>query len=427
MAGHVGAASAPDTCPDCGSADIRVHPDLFRLTIAHIDCDAFYASIEKRDNPDLISKPVIVGGGSRGVVAAACYIARQYGVKSAMPSWQALKKCPDAVVLRPRMSHYAAIGQAIREKMLSLTPLVQPLSIDEAFLDLAGTQKLHRASPAEMLLRLQQEIRSDIGITVSVGLAANKSMAKMASDADKPEGFFVIGSGEAEDWLAPQPVSVLYGIGKAALARLNSVGIATCGDLARGNDKAVIAALGGQAERIIDLARGLDPRPVLPDRETKSLSAETTFGEDITSFSHLEAELEALCSKVSSRLKAKELAGTTITLKLKLATHRILTRSRTVSRPLNKAYELFDISRELLRPETNKKLKYRLIGIGVSNFSELDGTPALALEDAISGRRNRLEDAFDKLHSKLGQDSVQTGRQFSRRSRKGSADVRPAR
>ena len=170
LTGHVGARVAPENCPDCGSGKLRAHRDLFRLTIAHIDCDAFYASVEKRDNPALEDRPVIVGGGRRGVVAAACYIARRFGVRSAMPAWRALKQCPDAVVIRPRMAHYVAISQQIRAKMRALTPLVQPLSIDEAFLDLAGTEKLHRASPAEMLHRLQDEIRREIGITVSVGL-----------------------------------------------------------------------------------------------------------------------------------------------------------------------------------------------------------------------------------------------------------------
>ena len=225
QAGFVGGDAPPDHCPACASQDIRSHAELFTLLIAHVDCDAFYASIEKRDDPSIRDRPVIVGGQERGVVAAACYIARQYGVRSAMPTWQALKRCPDAVVIRPRMDHYVAIGRQIRDHMLALTPLVQPISIDEAFLDMAGTQKLHGCSPAEALVRMQNTIRNDIGITVSVGLSGTKSLAKMASDRDKPDGFFTVGMAEARDWLAPQPVSVLFGLGKSAVARLQAAGI----------------------------------------------------------------------------------------------------------------------------------------------------------------------------------------------------------
>ena len=238
-AGHFGSTLTFEFCLACGSSNIRVHPELLSLNIAHIDCDAFYASIEKRDNPEIAKKPVIVGGGDRGVVAAACYIARKFGVRSAMPAWEALKKCPEAVIIRPRMEHYVAIGQQIRDQMLSLTPLVQPLSIDEAFLDLSGTEKLHRASPAEALHRLQQDIKRDIGISVSIGLSGNKSLAKMASDRDKPDGFFVVGMDEAESWLAPQPISILYGIGKSAITRLNAIGVFSCDDLATGDIKAL--------------------------------------------------------------------------------------------------------------------------------------------------------------------------------------------
>jgi len=415
MTGHVGGNTPPDDCPSCGATNIRTHPDLFDLTIAHIDCDAFYASIEKRDNPALADRPVIVGGGQRGVVAAACYIARQYGVRSAMPAWQALRKCPDAVVIRPRMAHYIAVSRQIRRKMLSLTPLVQPLSIDEAFLDLGGTRRLHRASPAEMLHRLQGDIAAEIGITVSVGLAANKSMAKMASDADKPNGFYVIGRGDAASWLAPQPVSVLYGIGRAAVARLNSAGITTCGDLVGADIQIVKLALGSQAQRVRHLASGIDPRPVSPERAVKSVSTETTFTVYLSLFEDLEAELESLFNSLSSRLKAKSLAGKTITLKLKSATHRSRTRSRTVSHPVDKAYMLFDIGRELLRPETRKSTRYRLLGIGVSNFVTENWAPELALDDIADHRRRQLEDACDKLQERLGRDIVQTGRQFSRR------------
>ena len=413
-AGHVGSAVPLTACPSCQSNHIRTHPDLFNLTIAHIDCDAFFASVEKLDNPALADRPVIVGGGDRGVVAAACYIARQFGVRSAMPAWQALKKCPDAVVIRPRMSRYVDIGQQVRDKMLSLTPLVQPLSIDEAFLDLAGTQKLHRASPAEALHRLQQEIKRDIGISVSVGLSGTKSLAKMASDRDKPDGFFVIGTREAAAWLAPQPVSVLYGVGKSAIARLNAIGVFTCHDLTEGDPKALSVALGSQTITVMNLAKGIDPRPVVSERETKSISNETTFAKDLSDLAALETELEFLCQKLSARLKAKQLAGSRVTLKLKRSNHRIISRSRTVTSRIDKAFHLFDIGRELLRPEVKKSNAYRLIGIGIDNLGEPSEARLFDLEGGDDDKRNRLEAAVDQLHGKMGIDALRTGRQFAR-------------
>ena len=353
-AGFVGAPDQPYDCVVCHSRNIRCHAELFGLTIAHIDCDAFYASIEKRDNPDLLNKPVIVGGGDRGVVAAACYIARQYGVSSAMPAHQALKRCPDAVVIKPRMAHYTKISQQIRDHMLSLTPLVQPLSIDEAFLDLSGTQKYHKCSPAEALIRLQKHIYADVGITVSIGLGPNKSLAKMASDRDKPDGFFVIGAAEAEAWLAPQPVSILFGIGKATLKKLHAAGYHSCADLGAADERQLTKVLGSQAGRIMALAKGIDPRPVTPERAAKSVSNETTFSCDLTEFSELEAVLERLCGKLAKRLKSSQLTGATVTLKLKRSDHRIITRAHSLETPTDKAHILFDIGRRLLVPETQK-------------------------------------------------------------------------
>ena len=266
--------------------------DRFSLSIAHVDCDAFYAAVEKRDNPEIRDLPVIVGGRERGVVAAACYIARQFGIRSAMPTWQALKRCPDAVVIRPRMDHYVSVSREIRARMLALTPLVQPLSIDEAFLDLSGTEALHGCPPAEALVRLQRGIREEIGITVSIGLSGTKSLAKMASDRDKPDGFFAVDMDSAPAWLAPQPVSVLFGLGKAAVARLNAAGIETCGDLVSAPDGQLSGLVGRRASTILNLAAGIDPRPVSPDREAKSISSETTFVRDLSTAAELEAELE---------------------------------------------------------------------------------------------------------------------------------------
>ena len=415
--GFVGGVQPPDTCPSCGNKDVRSDPELFDLKIAHIDCDAFYASVEKRDDPSIRERPVIVGGRDRGVVAAACYIARQFGIRSAMPTWQALKRCPDAVVIRPRMDHYVSISRDIRARMLALTPLVQPLSIDEAFLDMDGTEALHGCSPAEALLKLQREIRDEIGITVSIGLSGTKSLAKMASDRDKPNGFFAIGMANAAAWLAPQPVSVLFGLGRAAVARLEATGIYTCGDLVTADSHQLTAALGKNASTIRDLAAGIDPRAVTPEREAKSISAETTFVSDLSKLKELEAELEVLCQKVSTRLKAQALAGGRVILKLKRPDHTILTRSQTLPEPTDKAHMLFEIGSLLLAKETGGRKSYRLMGIGADQLGPPAGSSLLDLSDDTTLRRNNLEAAIDDLHHRLGRDALQSGRVFSRKTR----------
>ena len=298
--------------------------------------------------------------------------------------------------------------------MLSLTPLVQPLSIDEAFLDLSGTQKYHKCSPAEALIRLQKHNYADVGITVSIGLGPNKSLAKMASDRDKPDGFFVIGAAEAEAWLAPQPVSVLFGIGKATLKKLHAAGYHSCADLGAADERQLTKVLGSQAGRIIALANGIDPRPVTPERAAKSVSNETTFSCDLTEFSELEAVLERLCRKLAKRLKSSQLTGATVTLKLKRSDHRIITRAHSLETPTDKAHILFDIGRRLLVPETQKSLQYRLLGIGVSHLNQASSSSFLDLNDEVNDKRNRLEAAMDRLQGKLGDSIIQSGRQFSR-------------
>jgi DNA polymerase-4 len=245
-------------CPACGSRRVIAHPDLFRLTVAHIDCDAFYASVEKRDQPELATRPVIVGGGTRGVVAACCYIARLSGVRSAMPMFKARAACPDAVVIKPDISKYAREGARIRAMMEALTPLVQPLSIDEAVLDLCGTEALHNAPPAAVLARFAQAVEREVGVTVSVGLAANRLMAKLAAERDKPRGFAVIGAGEAAAWLAPQSVAVLPGVGPAMAKRLASAGFVRLGQLAALDARAALARFGTDGPALV--ARALSAK-----------------------------------------------------------------------------------------------------------------------------------------------------------------------
>ena len=411
--GHIGGIETLSECPDCGSSRIKFHDEILSLALVHLDCDAFYASIEKRDNPELKGKPVIVGGGNRGVVAAACYVARQYGIRSAMPSWQAHKRCPDLVVIKPRMSLYSTESQKIRQLMLEATPLVEPLSIDEAFLDLSGTQQLHQAPPAIVASRLQKRIYEEIGITVSIGLSGNKSLAKMASDRDKPHGFFTIGMEEAKDWLAPQPITVLYGLGKSISGRLNDAGIHNCDDLVSADRQMLYAITGRDTNRLQNLAQGIDQREVKPNGKAKSISAETTFDKDLFSLADLQAELEPLIFRVSKRLKDKQISGRRITLKLKRANHQILTRSKTVTEPIQQAHLIQDIVYGLLSPEVASGKGYRLIGVGVDSFDDGDTGLQLSLTDTPekieTSRKSSLEEATDKLRKQLGANAIQSG------------------
>src|SRR5215467_1157509 len=256
-------------CAVCGSPRLVVHDELTDLGIAHLDCDAFYATVEKRDNPDLRDKPVLVGGSHRGVVMAACYIARISGVRSAMPMFQARQLCPQAVVVPPDMAKYQPVGEQVRRLMLATTPLVEPLSIDEAFLDLTGTERLHQSCPARTLAMLARRIESEIGITVSIGLSYNKFLAKVASDLDKPRGFAAIGRGEATTFLASKPVGLIWGVGRALAARLAQDGIATIGQLQTESERDLVRRYGAIGHRFARFARGEDDRRVEPDAPLK--------------------------------------------------------------------------------------------------------------------------------------------------------------
>jgi len=392
-------------CPHCGSPRLLSHPEGHALTIAHVDCDAFFAAIEKRDNPALRDRPVIVGGGRRGVVATACYVARTFGVRSAMPMFKALEACPDAVVIRPDIGKYGEVGHRVRRLMRELTPLVEPVSIDEAFLDLAGTERLHHASPALSLLRFARRVEQEIGISVSVGLSYNKFLAKIASDLDKPRGFKVLAGDEAAVFLATRPITQIFGVGQAAQARFNKDGISTVGDLQRIGEHELMRRYGGEGVRLFHLAHGRDQRPVLADREAKSISAETTFDADLSAFRPLELRLWRLTERVSARLKDKELAGATVTLKLKTADFRIRTRAQTLERPTQLAARIFAAGRELLEREIDGT-KFRLIGIGLSSL--IDANEA-DLADLLDHRTAEAEHAMDRLRARFGDEAVFRG------------------
>ena len=395
-------------CPACGSPRVVRHAEIDRLAIAHVDCDAFYAAIEKRDDPSLNDKPVIIGGGRRGVVATACYIARTFGVKSAMPMFEARRLCPHATVVPPDMAKYARVGREVRALMLDLTPLVEPLSIDEAFLDLSGTERLHGRSPARSLAGFARAVEDEIGITVSIGLSENKFLAKLASDLDKPRGFSVLSQREAAAFLAPKPVTFIWGVGKQMGTALAHEGFRTIADLQRATETDLMRRFGTEGLRLARLARGVDARQVSPERETKSVSAETTFETDIAAFRTLERRLWGLSEKVSARLKAKEIAGQTITLKLKTADFRLRTRARSLAAPTQLAAKIFAAGRDLLEREA-QGTRFRLIGIGVSALgSPADADPA-DLVDPQGERSKAAEHAVDRLRAKFGRDAVVKG------------------
>jgi DNA polymerase-4 len=383
---------------------------LFRLTIAHVDCDAFYASVEKRDRPELASRPVIVGGGKRGVVTAACYVARMYGVKSAMPMFKALKACPDAVVIRPDFEKYTKASRAVRALMNELTPLVVPLSIDEAVMDLAGTEALHGAPPAVVLARFARRVEREVGITVSIGLAANRLLGKIAAGRNKPRGFAVIGT-EARNLLATEPVRLLPGIGPALARKLETMGITRLGHLQVLNDRDAMRRLGDDGPALVRRARGEDARSVHPGRETKSVSAETTFGDDLTSIPDLERHLWRLSEKLARQLKEQDLAAAGVVLKLKTTTFASRTRAARLIAPTVLPDRLFGAARGLLAREATGTA-FRLIGIGAHPLVPRDQADHGDLADTETPRMAAAQAAIDALRARFGENSVVKGRAF---------------
>ncbi|MBU1383918.1 MAG: DNA polymerase IV [Alphaproteobacteria bacterium] len=395
-----------ERCPACDSRRIVRHAELTTLAIAHLDCDAFYASVEKRDRPELRDRPVIVGGGKRGVVSTCCYIARQYGVHSAMPMFKALKACPEAVVIKPDFSKYVAASEAIFGAVRELTPLVQTLSLDEAWIDLSGTERLNGGPPAFQLIRLQKRIEHETGLTVSIGLAANRFLAKVASELDKPRGFSVLGS-DAPALLASRPVAILPGVGPVFRKTLQSDGYATVGDLAAADVRDLVRRYGETGLRLHDLAHGRDARAVKPEHDRKGMSAETTFNEDLTTAADLEAELWPLCEKLASKARRDGVASRVIVLKLRRTDFKIVTRRVSLPEPVQTARALFAAGRALMAPELGRP--YRLIGIGMGEVQDAVDTPS-ALFDSPEARVLKTETAIDRLRAKFGAGAVVAGR-----------------
>jgi DNA polymerase-4 len=403
-------------CRACGSPRLMRHPELDRLTIAHIDCDAFYASVEKRDNPELADKPVIIGGGKRGVVSTACYVARIHGVRSAMPMFKALEACPQAVVIKPDMEKYVRVGREVRKMMQDLTPLVQPISIDEAFLDLAGTERLHHDPPARTLAKFARRVEQEIGISVSVGLSYCKFLAKVASDMNKPRGFSVIGEAEAFDFLKERPVTLIWGVGKAFAATLAADGITMIGQLQQMDEDVLMKRYGIMGRRLYSLSRGQDDRKVHLNDEAKTVSAETTFFEDFSRAEDLVPVLRALAEQVSRRLKKAALAGHTVVLKLKTQDFKTRTRNRRLDAHTQLADRIFREGMALLEKELDGT-KYRLLGIGVSDLGDSARADPPDLIDRDAGRRAKAEAAMDALRDKFGNKTIETGYTFGKGKR----------
>jgi len=397
-------------CPACRSRRVVAHDELYSLSIAHMDCDAFYASVEKRDDPSLAHKPVIIGGGKRGVVSTACYVARIRGVRSAMPMFQALKLCPEAVVIKPRMQAYVEVSRAIRAMMDELTPVVEPLSLDEAFLDLTGTERLHGHPPAVMLARLVRRMRTELGITGSIGLSHNKFLAKIASDLDKPHGFSVIGKAETDTFLRDKPVRLIWGVGPAAQDALDRAGIHTFNDLRRWEERDLSARFGAMGTRLWHLARGEDRRRVSANAPVKSISNETTFFEDTSDPDLLDGHLWRMAEKVADRAKAKDKAGLVVTLKLKTAKFQTVTRRQSLRDATQMADTIYRTARGLF-DGVGGKGPYRLLGCGISQLvpaGEADRAPDLL--DPGAARRAGAERATDAIRARFGPDAILKGR-----------------
>lgn len=400
-------------CPACASPRVLTHPEVLSLGVAHMDCDCFYAAVEKRDDPSLADKPVIIGGGRRGVVSTACYIARIQGVRSAMPMFKALEACPEAIVIKPRMAAYVEASRAIRSLMEDITPLIEPLSLDEAFMDLRGTERLHGAPPAVTMARLVQRIEEQVGVTASVGLSHNKFLAKMASDLDKPKGFSVIGAAETLEFLAPLPVKMIWGVGAAMQAKLKGDGLNTIGDIRKRDEAALIARYGSMGKRLHELSNGRDFRRVERDAAMKSVSAETTFDTDIADKDALEAHIWRLAVRVGDRAKAKEVSGRVVTLKLKTADFKTVTRQTALNAPTQLSDTVFQQGRALL-PLVISKGPFRLIGVGISDLTDEAGEAAVDLFDPKAETRAKAERATDRIRARFGVDAIKKGRSLPR-------------
>lgn len=360
------ADSRDEACPQCGSHRVLQHPELARLAIAHVDCDAFYASVEKRDRPELAELPVVVGGRQRGVVLTCCYVARRYGIRSAMPMGRALTLCPDAVVIKPNMEKYKQVSLQIRDFMRDAAPVVEPVSIDEAYLDLSDPARPE--PPARSLARLALQIERKIGVTVSIGLGANKMLAKVASDLGKPRGFRIIGASDARDVLGPMPLRTLPGVGPVMAQKLEALGLSRIADLWQVKEDDLVHRFGLWARRLIAFSQGQDGRKVGGGRaKSITIGAETTFNVDLATLEEIGAELRELCALVAARLTRADMAASSLTLKLRRTDWVTLTRACRLHDPTRREETIYQAVLPVLAAELDGS-KFRLVGVTATHL-----------------------------------------------------------
>ena len=378
-----------------------------QFMILHVDMDAFYASVEQRDSPELRGKPVIVGGSAegRGVVCAASYEARKFGVHSAMPAITATRLCPDGIFISPRMSHYATISKQIRDIFGDFTPLIEPLSLDEAFLDVTGSRDLFGEGP-QIARQIKDRISEELGLVASVGVAPNKFLAKIASDLEKPDGLVVVDPERIQQFLDPLPVGRLWGVGKVTNSRLAKTGILTIGDLRRLERLTLHDLFGEQGDHLWNLARGIDDRDVVPDRKAKSISHETTFAVDIDDREVLEAWLLELADQLGSRLRRSSKSGRVLHLKVRFSNFQTLTRSLTLDNPTSVTQEIYDAAIELFRQRVDCRLPVRLLGVGMSRFDNTQLRQQSLFDESEHDQQSVLDEMSDQIRTKFGHDSL---------------------
>jgi DNA polymerase-4 len=354
-------AGGREICGACGSRRVLAHPELGMLAIAHVDCDAFYASVEKRDRPELAEQPVLIGGRQRGVVATCCYVARRYGVRSAMPMGRALALCPDAVVIRPDMEKYKQVSQQIRLLMQAAARLVEPVSIDEAYLDFSAMERAE--PPARGLARLALQVERKLGVTVSIGLGPNKMLAKVASELDKPRGFRIIGATDAMAVLGPMPIRTLPGVGPVMARRLEDLGLHKIADLWTVNDDDLVHRFGVWARRLLRFAHGEDLRKIGGgSHKSVTIGAETTFNHDLASLDEIGNELRQLCDLVARRLIKADRAASNLTLKLRRSDWLTITRAARLHDPTQRAETIWQAVLPVLAGELDGS-RFRLVGV----------------------------------------------------------------